>query len=129
MLSSETMKKVPPTAAAVVGAAVRQLRRDRGWTLATLSQLTDISVSGLSQLENGKTTRVRRDNLVRLASAFNVSESDLDPALFARHVAETAITLDQRRLVEAVLSLPVEDAAEAKQVLLELSRRRRKGEK
>lgn len=127
MLSSGTMKKGPPTAAAVVGAAVRQLRKDRGWTLETLSELTDISVSGLSQLENGKTTRVRRENLSRLATAFNVAEEELDPGLLARQVAARATTLDQRRLIDAVLSLPAEDAAEAKRVLLELAERRRRG--
>jgi len=127
MLSSRSMKKRAPTAGAIVGAAVRQLRKDRGWTLEMLSEKTDISVSGLSQLESGKTTRVRRENVVRLASALEVPEAELDPRHCAERVAAEATTLVQRRLVETVLSLPPEDAAEAEQILAELSSRRKRG--
>lgn len=128
MLSSDSMKKRPPATGAIVGAAVRQLRRDRGWTLEMLSEKTDISISGLSQLESGKTTRVRRENIARLAAALEVSESELDPRSCGDRVAEEATTLDHRRLVEAILSLPPEDAAEATRVVAELaSRKKRKG--
>jgi transcriptional regulator with XRE-family HTH domain len=127
MLSSEVMKKgPPPSSGAMVGATVRQLRRDRGWTLATLSEKTSISVSGLSQLESGKTTRVRRENLTRLAAAFDVSAEVLDPQLWAARVAREASTLDQRKLVDAILSLSEDDAAEAKRVIAELASRRRR---
>lgn len=126
MLSSAPMKKRPPTTGAIVGAAVRQLRKDRGWTLEVLSQKTDISISGLSNLESGKTTRVRRENLTRLAAALGVSEAELDPRSCAERVANDATTLDQRRLVDAVLSLQAEDAEEAKRLLVELASRRLK---
>lgn len=116
------------SAGAVIGAAVRQLRKDRGWTLEELSEQTDISVPGLSKLETGKTTRVRKENLARLASALNVSEDELDPVKWAARVASEAITLEQRRLVDMVLSLPMENAADAKSALAALAKRhRRKG--
>lgn len=125
MLSSQVMKNgPPPSPGAMVGATVRQLRKDRGWTLETLSEKTSISVSGLSQLESGKTTRVRRENLVRLAAALDVSAEELDPQLWAARVASEA-TLDRRKLVDAVLSLSEDDAAEAKRVIAELAARRR----
>jgi len=125
------MKKRPPTptAGAIVGAAVRQLRKDRGWTLQVLSEKTDISVSGLSQLESGKITRVRRENLTRLATALEVSESELDPRRCGDRVAAEATTLDHRRLVDAILSLPAADAAEATRLLAELAARQRKTKK
>lgn len=121
------MKKDPPgSTGQAVGGAVRQLRKDRGWTLEALSEKTDISVSGLSQLENGRTTRLRRENLTRLAEAFQVAEEDLDPRRWAARVASEARTLDQRRLVDAILALSPEDAAEAKRIVAELAERRRK---
>lgn len=126
MLSSPAMKGAA-TAGAIVGAAVRQLRKDRGWTLQTLSHKTDISVSGLSQLESGKITRVRRDNLSRLAEALGVPESQLDPRRCGDRVAEEATTLTQRQLVDTVLSLPEEDVAEVTRLLLELSSRPKRG--
>ena len=122
------MKKRPRRPAGpVVGAAVRQLRKDRGWTLETLSAKTDISVSGLSQLENGRTTRLRRETLARLAKAFDIAEEDLDPQQWAVRVANAARTLDQRRLVDAILSLSPEDAAkEAKRLVAKLAKQRQK---
>jgi transcriptional regulator with XRE-family HTH domain len=127
MLFFEAMTNRAATAGEIVGAAVRQLRKDRGWTLQTLSHKTDISVSGLSQLESGRITRVRRDNLVRLAAALGVSESELDPRSCGDRVAQEATTLEQRQMVDAILSLPVEDAAEVTRLLAELSSRPRRG--
>jgi transcriptional regulator with XRE-family HTH domain len=127
MPSSDLMKKgPPPSPAALVGATVRQLRKDRGWTLATLSEKTDISISGLSPLESGKTTRVRRENLTRLAAAFEVSEEELDPLRWASRLATAVSTLEHRALVDEILSLPPEDVAEAKRVIAQLAARRRR---
>lgn len=127
MLSSPAMKKDPlRSTGPQVGAAVRQLRKDRGWTLETLSEKTDISVSGLSQLENGRTTRLRRESLTRLAQAFEVAEEELDPRRWADRIALEARTVDQRRLVEAILALSPEDAAaEARRILARLAKRRK----
>jgi transcriptional regulator with XRE-family HTH domain len=121
------MKKRPlRSTGPAVGAAVRQLRKDRGWTLETLSARTDISVSGLSQLENGRTTRLRRETLTRLANAFGVAEEELDPQRWAARVASAARTLDQRRLVDAILSLSPEDAAkEAGRIVAKLAKQRK----
>ena len=126
MLSSPTMKKRPlRSTGPVVGAAVRQLRKDRGWTLETLSAKTDISVSGLSQLETGRTTRLRRETLTRLAEAFDIAEEVLDPQRWALRIANTARTLDQRRLVDAILSLSPEEAAkEARRIVAKLAKQR-----
>ena len=109
-----------------MGAAVRQLRHDRGWTLEDLSEKTDISVSGLSLLENGKTQRVRRENVTRLAAAFDVSEDELDPRCCGERVAAEAKTLHQRRLVHKILSLTEEEAAEANRIVAEIAKRRRR---
>jgi len=123
------MKSHAATAGEIIGAAVRQLRKDCGWTLQTLSRKTDISVSGLSQLESGKITRVRRENLTRLAQALGVPESELDPRSCGDRVAQEATTLHQRQLVDAILSLPAEDAAEVTRLLAELSARPKRGKR
>ena len=126
MLSSESMpKREAPRHGRLIGATVRHLRHERGWTLGDLSEKTDISVSGLSQLENGKTSRVRRENVRRLADAFSVSEETFDLRRFGERVANEVQTVEQRELIDAVLSLPPDLAEEAKAILAELAKRRR----
>jgi transcriptional regulator with XRE-family HTH domain len=115
----------PVTPGAIVGEAVRQLRHQRGWTLETLSEKSHISVSGLSLLETGRTAFVRRSNIAKLASALNVSEAELDPAKWGERVAAEATTLEQRRLVDAVLALPPDVADEAIEVIAALIARKR----
>lgn len=110
----------------LIGATVRHLRRERGWTLCDLSEKTDISVSGLSQLENGKTTRVRKENVRRLATAFEVAEETFDLRRFSERVASEVQTVAQRELIDAVLALPPEIVEEAKAVLKELAKKRRR---
>lgn len=114
------------SAGAIVGAAVRELRRIRGWTLSVLSEKTDISIGTLSRLETGKKSRVLPENVARLAAAFEVSQGVLDPKVCAARVVEEARTLRQRQLLEAVLSLPPHLAEEATEILAELERRARR---
>lgn len=123
MLELRVMKS--PTRGALVGAAVRQLRRERGWTLEQLSERTDISVSGLSQIETGRVSRVRDENVRRMAEAFNVPPDMLDPRHLAARVEEEAQALTQRQLVDAVLTLPPDLAEDALAILGELAKRKK----
>ncbi|MEX0809021.1 MAG: XRE family transcriptional regulator [Dongiaceae bacterium] len=59
-----------------LGERVRQLRNQRGMTLARLSELCGISVSTLSKLENGQ-TGLNLDNVIRLAGGFAMPVSIL----------------------------------------------------
>lgn len=61
---------------AAIGPRLRSLRRDRGLTLAALSAVTGISVSGLSRLESGK-RRPTLELLVPLARAHRVALDQL----------------------------------------------------
>lgn len=118
-------KDSTPSAGALVGTAVRQLRKARDWTLEDLSGHTGISVTGLSQIETGAVKRVRTETVKRLASALKVPEDMLDPRRLAHRVEAEAQTLQQRQLVTAVLALDAELAEEGLAVLTELARRKR----
>ena len=59
-----------------LGERVRQLRADDGMTLARLAELSGISISTLSKLENGQ-TGLHLDNVIRLAAAFEMPVSIL----------------------------------------------------
>ncbi|QUD89560.1 helix-turn-helix domain-containing protein [Phenylobacterium montanum] len=58
------------------GAALKDLRSDRGWTLAEVSRKTGVPVSTLSKIENGKTT-LTLERLLRLSSALGVNLADV----------------------------------------------------
>ncbi|GGQ78989.1 helix-turn-helix domain-containing protein [Couchioplanes azureus] len=77
---------------AAVGPRLRALRRERGTTLAGLSELTGISVSTLSRLESGR-RRATLELLLPLAQAYRVPLDELvgapatgDPRIYARPV-------------------------------------------
>jgi len=112
------------TPAAKIGAVVRALRRERGWRLKDLSEKTDLSISSLSQLESGKTRWIHADSLSRIALAFQVKESVIDPSRCAERIKAES-TFEQRRIVDTVLSLPPDAAAEAAEIV-ELIRKRHK---
>jgi transcriptional regulator with XRE-family HTH domain len=58
------------------GTALKSLRMERGLTLAEVSERTEIPVSTLSKVENGKTD-LTMDRLLRISVALNVNIADL----------------------------------------------------
>ena len=50
---------------------VKELREKNGWTQTTLSELTGIAVSKISNIENGK-SRLEEDKASLIATAFGV---------------------------------------------------------
>ncbi|BCJ51271.1 hypothetical protein Asp14428_27460 [Actinoplanes sp. NBRC 14428] len=77
---------------AAVGPRLRALRRERGTTLAALSEITGISVSTLSRLESGQ-RRATLELLLPLARAYRVPLDELvdapatgDPRIYARPI-------------------------------------------
>jgi transcriptional regulator with XRE-family HTH domain len=58
------------------GAALKQLRVERGWTLAQLSGRTGLPPSSLSKMENGKTA-LTLDKLLKFSEALDVDLSAL----------------------------------------------------
>jgi transcriptional regulator with XRE-family HTH domain len=56
---------------AAAGAAIRRLRRDRGWTLADLSARSGVPLSSLSKVELGQTS-LGYEVLIRLCRALDV---------------------------------------------------------
>jgi len=65
------MNEPSPNAVAVLGARVRQLRRDRGLTLKALGREADLSHPFLSQLERGL-ARPSMSSVERIAQALDV---------------------------------------------------------
>lgn len=68
---------VSPTTAETIGDRVRRARRARGMTLQVLADLSGLSKSFLSMVENGDRHLERRQHLAAVADALNVSPADL----------------------------------------------------
>src|ERR1700743_170333 len=62
--------------AARPGAALRALRMQRGWTLAEVSERTDLPVSTLSKIENDRMS-LTYDKLARISAGLGVDISQL----------------------------------------------------
>ncbi|HWA92188.1 MAG TPA: helix-turn-helix domain-containing protein [Rhizomicrobium sp.] len=58
------------------GAALRALRMQRGWTLAEVSQRTDLPISTLSKIENDRVS-LTYDKLARISTGLGVDISQL----------------------------------------------------
>lgn len=61
-----------------VGAQIKRLREERDWSMAKLAVEADMSVSGVSMIENGK-RNLTTTTLAKLARAFGVEVRDLFP--------------------------------------------------
>ncbi len=70
-----------------VGARIKRLREERAWSMAKLAVEADMSVSGVSMIENGK-RNLTTTTLAKLARAFGLEIADLFPK------AEAALPLD-----------------------------------
>lgn len=91
-----------------LGVAVKELRLRRGWTQAVLAGKAGLSVTALSNIESGVTTRVSRPTREALANVLDVHEGELDPGALADAVAENATSLAQRRAVVLALQTPTD---------------------
>lgn len=69
-------RRTPCKLAAHVGARIRFLRRELGWSLKTLGELAESSATGLHAIETGQTA-IRVDTLRRIARALHVEPFEL----------------------------------------------------
>lgn len=76
------------------GAALRTLRRQRGWTLADICSRTGLPVSTLSKIENGKMS-LSFDKITRIAQGLEVDISEL----FSPQAAPTPEHIGGRRSI------------------------------
>src|SRR5262249_23138168 len=70
------------TSGPIVGDVLRQLRRAAGLTQEELAAHANLSPRGLSDLERGVNRHPRRETLLALAAAFDLSEEERE-RLFA----------------------------------------------
>lgn len=61
-----------------VGGEIKRLRNERDWSMARLAVEADMSVSGVSMIENGK-RNLTTTTLAKLAGAFGIEVADLFP--------------------------------------------------
>ncbi len=71
---------VQPEPAAATDNPLRRLRQRRGLTLTVLADLSGLSVSFLSMVENGKRKLSRRDHVNAIAAALRVPPADIAPS-------------------------------------------------
>jgi transcriptional regulator with XRE-family HTH domain len=69
-------RRPEPANTARPGAALRALRMQRGWTLAEVSQRTDLPISTLSKIENDRVS-LSYDKLARISTGLGVDISQL----------------------------------------------------
>ena len=100
--------------ATAVGDKIRELRKQKGYTLERLAELTDSSKSYIWELENKNPPRPSADKVARIASALGVTSDYLvdttdtlqvadatDQAFFRRYRKMDSETKDKiRRMVE-----------------------------
>ena len=72
-----------PVPAAVADHPLRRVRRRRGLTLAVLAELSGLSASFLSMVENGQRALSRRDHVNALAVALRVCPAEIAPSTLA----------------------------------------------
>ena len=80
------------------GQVVRELRQMKGWSQAILSQITDIAVSNISNIESGR-SRLGEDRAILLAEALGVKpELLLFPNGFEREELKQRLNEIQKRV-------------------------------
>src|SRR6266508_1249077 len=112
--------------ASSIGALIRQLRDERGWTQARLANHAGITITCLSNLERGATHDPNIETIAGLAAAFGLQPSELDPRRLAEIVAERARSFAKRQAIMRVLSLPDRDIEAILSFMDEQSKRRRR---
>lgn len=95
-----------------LAATVRELRKDRNLSQEELARRAGLSVTTLSNIENGHRGRVHRGTKAKIANALGVAVTVLDSGELAKDVAAEAITLEQREVIRRVLALPPGDVNE-----------------
>lgn len=70
-INSEDNKAMTGSDKPTLGAALRAIRKERGWSLAQASKETGLAVSTLSKIENGQRS-LTYDKLIQLASSLQV---------------------------------------------------------
>src|SRR4029079_4862264 len=86
------------------GGLVRQLRDARGWTQEKLARDADNTVTSRSNVETGQ-TKPSAETVEKIAAAFGLRASELDPRRLARLVAEQAISFSRRRALTRLLRI------------------------
>jgi transcriptional regulator with XRE-family HTH domain len=88
---------------AEVGARLKRMRRERGATLAALSETTGISVSTLSRLESGQ----RRPTLELLLPLAQAHQVPLDELVGAPPIGDPRVRAEPRRIGPSMTALPL----------------------
>ena len=82
-----------------LGEKIRNMRKERGWTLQTLGDKTDTSKSYIWAIENGRNKRLSLRKLKKIAQAFEIGiayfiedetekDCEVDSAFFKRYMKE-----------------------------------------
>lgn len=86
------------------GGLVRQLREGRGWTQEKLAREADLTVTSVSNVERGA-TKPNAETVEKIAAAFGLQASELDPRHLAALVAQQAISFTRRRAITRLLAI------------------------
>ena len=88
------------------GAALRRLRKARGWSLSYLGEVCGTSGANISKIERGRARKYTLPLLTSVASAFGMQLYEFFAAVESIDVAERAVEQDESSLLEAYRRMP-----------------------
>lgn len=84
----------------VAGENIKKFRKRAGYTIRQLGELSGVSKSVISELENGKSNNSRHDTINKLAAALNVAPELIDEMEYEHEY----IITDVREAFELIMS-------------------------
>ncbi len=75
------------------GDYIKERRKEKGWSLRTMAQKLDISLTYLADVENGKRYAFPKETLLLLTNIFDISHNKKELNLFFDLAAETRNSL------------------------------------
>lgn len=108
------------------GERIHELRIARGWSQEMLAAKTGLTVRTISNLERcvAEPDRIHPETYERLARALGVAVEELDPRRRRQWLSDAAVTPEQMRVIEKILSLPSDRLEAAWRALVRLEEKK-----
>lgn len=105
------MNQIKNFDAILIGKNIRKARKEKGYSIAVLSSLCKISVGKLSNIENGKTDVVSKNDINKIAKALMISVDDIIIPEAYKFPSELEPVIDELQMVNNYISMNLIDLA------------------
>ena len=89
-----------------IGALIRELRRNRGWTQKQLARKAGVTEKTISNLERNASPNPHSTSMAKVATALGIPPERLDARQLAQAVAESAKSAARREAIRRLLEYP-----------------------